>query len=293
MAVLCAQSLATGIERDYVLSVIRARGLPPDPYTVEVEEWPWPVKVFMLGHFEVWRDGKPIPFSRKEQKRPLTLLKGLIALGGDNVSEERLSDLLWPDADGDAAQRALATTVHRLRQLLTHDLIHRHGGRLSLDRRHCWVDVWALERKLERAEHSLGTRNPGRQAWIESAEWTEQALRLYRGHCLADDSSVPWAVSFAERLRDRLLLQVQKVAQHWAQSGNWAKAAECYRRGVSLHACSEQCCRGLMTAYLHLGLNDAALTAYERCARSLQEQAGIRLSPQTKALLDGLKSAHR
>ena len=92
----------------------------------------------------------------------------MIALGGENVSEERLSDLLWPDAEGDAAQDALSTTLHRLRHLLTHDAIHRQAGRLSLDRRHCWVDAWALDHMLERAKDLVAGPNPREQVWTQS-----------------------------------------------------------------------------------------------------------------------------
>jgi len=42
----------------------------------------------------------------------------LIAMGGRQVPQTRLADLLWPDAEGDAAYRALITTLQRLRRLI-------------------------------------------------------------------------------------------------------------------------------------------------------------------------------
>jgi DNA-binding SARP family transcriptional activator len=290
MTMLCTKALAWGIEPAYVCALIRERGLSPDPPPIEVEHWPWPIKIFTLGRFEVRREGEPIRFSGKTQKRPLALLKGLIALGGENVSEDRLSDLLWPDADGDAAQDALATTLHRLRQLLTYDAIRRQAGRLSLDRHHCWVDVWALDRMLVRAEDLVAGPNPTEQAWRESAQWTERAVRVYGGDFLADDPESPWSESFAERVRDRLLLQVQKIARHWLQGGNWDLAVACYKRATNIDACSEECCRGLMMAYQHLGRRDEALAVYQRCTRILDARWGVTPSPQTVALLNSLKS---
>ena len=167
MSVLCTQAVAEGIEPEYVLTLVRARNLRPDPSAMEFEQWPWPIKVYTLGSFAVWRDGQPIRFSGKAQKRPLALLKGLIALGGENVSEERLSDMLWPEADGDAAQQALATTLYRLRRLLQHDVVHRQAGRLTLDRRQCWVDAWVLEYVVARAEHLVAGSKPTEQAWTQ------------------------------------------------------------------------------------------------------------------------------
>jgi DNA-binding SARP family transcriptional activator len=174
--------------------------------------------------------------------------------------------------------------------LLTHDAIRRQAGRLSLDRRHCWVDVWALDHMLGRAEHLVAGLNPSGEAWAQSAQWTERAVRLYHGDFLADDSESPWAVPFADRVRDRVLLQIRKIARHREQTGDWAEVIACYKRAAEIHACSEECCRGLMLAYAHLGRRDEALAVYQRCTQVLNTRWGIAPSPQTVALLNSLRS---
>ena len=84
--------------------------------------WPWPTKIFTLGRFEILIEDKPIDATRL-QKKPLILLKALIALGGEGVGEETLSELLWPDAEGDAAYTSFRTTLFRLRRSLGSDAI--------------------------------------------------------------------------------------------------------------------------------------------------------------------------
>ncbi len=59
---------------------------------------------------------RPVRFTGKAQRKPLALLQALVAFGGQRVREDRLSEALWPDADGDAAHQALSTTLHRLRR---------------------------------------------------------------------------------------------------------------------------------------------------------------------------------
>jgi DNA-binding SARP family transcriptional activator len=256
---------------------------------VELEAWPWPIKVYTLGRFDVLRDDEAVQVSGKVQKRPLALLRALIALGGEQVREERLADVLWPETDGDAAQQALSVTLHRLRRFLgNEDAVRRQAGCLSLDRRRCWSDVAALDRILSHAE-GLCT-NGSSHHWAEAARWTDRAVQLYTGDFLADDPDFPWATPFAERLRERLLRQVRKLAQHWEQNADWVKAAECYKRALDINACSEECCRALMKAYERLGRRDEAFAAYQRCARHLTEQLGIHPSTQTLALIESLKS---
>src|SRR5262249_10329627 len=145
MAGLCARALDAGIEQDYVRGLVQKRGLVPESPPVEAEAWPWPVKILTLGRFEVLLDGEPVRFARKVQRKPLALLKALVAFGGRGVREELVMDALWPDAEGDAARVALASALHRLRGLLGREqAILRQEGLLSLDSRHCWVDVWAV-----------------------------------------------------------------------------------------------------------------------------------------------------
>ena len=158
MARLCVKALEAGIETDYVLDLIRKRNLIPDESIHHLENWPWPLKIYTLGKFDIARDGEVIRFSGKVQQKPLLLLKALIAFGGRDVKEEHLCDALWPDAEGDLAHRSFETTLYRLRQLIGKDnVVHLKEGRLTLDMRSCWVDAFALEKALDEAEVLMGS----------------------------------------------------------------------------------------------------------------------------------------
>ena len=77
---LCEKALEAGMEVAYVQNLIRRLNLVPDERSMEIESWPWHLKIFTLGRFEIRVDGKPVQFSGKVQKKPLLLLKALIAL---------------------------------------------------------------------------------------------------------------------------------------------------------------------------------------------------------------------
>ena len=87
---LCIKALEENIEVPYVQDVIRKRKLIPEKPPLHLENWPWPLKIYTLGRFELSKDGKPLQFSGKVQKKPLLLLKAMIALGGKDIREERL-----------------------------------------------------------------------------------------------------------------------------------------------------------------------------------------------------------
>ena len=153
MARLCAKALEAGIEVEYVRMLVGKRNLVPEEPPFDIDTWPWPIRIYTLGQFHVLKDDQPLRFSHKVQRKPLALLKTIIALGGQKVREEILLDTLWPDSDGDTAGFALNSAIHRLRKLLAReDAIIRQDNEVTLNARCCWLDLLAVERLLEKAE---------------------------------------------------------------------------------------------------------------------------------------------
>lgn len=284
MAALCARALDAGIETEYVRDLVKRRRLVCEPPPLEVESWPWPIKVFTLGRFAVLSDDRPLRFSGKVQKKPLALLKAIIASGAPGVAEERLMDALWPDAEGDAARRSLTSAVFRLRQMLGHDAaITRGGGEVSLNPAYCWVDVWAVRRLLDRAE-SANAAADSDESWRVAAKWTERAALLYHGPIGGAEHDPPNG-SLSDTLRRRLLRQLLVIAQHGDEAGEQEAAAEALNTALRVDPCAEEAYRQLMTTYQRLGRPADVKAAYRRCREALAGQLGIRPSLATEAVL--------
>ncbi|HUL30879.1 MAG TPA: BTAD domain-containing putative transcriptional regulator [Thermodesulfobacteriota bacterium] len=294
MAKLCAKALAMGIEVDYVRGLIREGNLFPEEPPWEIEDWPWPLKVYTLGRFELARDGKPTGFSGKVQKKPLLLLKALIALGGKEVREERLSDMLWPEANGDQAYNAFRTTLLRLRQLIGNDkTMAYHEGRVTIDPRSCWVDAWAFERVYEQVETELmrigkaAGKRPEKDREIMAL--MEKGIKIYQGHFLADETEVFWTTSYRERLRRKYLLLTTRLGDWLGQAEEWEKAAEYYHKGLEVDDLAEEFYQHLMVCYRNLGQPAKAIEVYRRCRKTLSTVLGIGPSSKTEAIFENLK----
>lgn len=105
------------------------------------------VCIHTLGEFVVEIKGRRLYDRDWKGQRTKSLLLALIGEGGYKVPAERLSDLLWPDSDGDQAAQNLKVALHRLRRLgcapdeAPVNWIHVKHGHVSLARSLCWVDA--------------------------------------------------------------------------------------------------------------------------------------------------------
>jgi LuxR family transcriptional regulator, maltose regulon positive regulatory protein len=227
MARLCAKALEADIEVEYVQDLIRKTKLVPDPDTSTNGAWPWPVKIYTLGWFEIHLDGKPLPPRRKAPYRVLALLKAMIAMGGRDIPVSRLIDALWPDAEGDMGEETFHKTLQRLRHLLSLDqLIQVRGKKISLNREICWVDALVFDDLL-----SHGYRD--KKQLKDDTTWMkayELAVGLYRGHFLGDDEPEAWARVQQDRLRRKFLDATERLRVHWTESGDSRRAMDMTRR---------------------------------------------------------------
>jgi LuxR family transcriptional regulator, maltose regulon positive regulatory protein len=269
---LFAEALDARIDTEYVEQTIRTLHLQPPAR--DTKHWPWPLRIYTLGRFEVLRDGRPLEYSRKAPRKTLALLKAIIALGSSGVREQRLVDAFWPDEEGDAAERSLGAALHRLRTLIGDpDAIVQHGGVLSLDSSRVWVDAYAFEDLL------------ARKAPVDA----QDLLALYRGGFLAEDEGEPWAVTARERLRGRFIHAAGEAGQRLEAAGQPAAAIECYLRGLDADPVIEQFYQGLMRCYVTLDRPSEAMAAYQRLKRVLSVSLGLKPSAQTERLADRLR----
>ncbi len=249
---LAMKSLEEGIEVEYVRGLVRKNGLRPGKNRQDVEAWPWPLRILTLGSFEIHREGKPVSFDRRAPQRPLLLLKALVALGGRDVPEDRLIDLLWPESDGDMGRQAFRVNLLRLRNVLGHDAaLTLRDGCLTLDDRHCWVDVRALESHCRRIEDFVtGT---GKRGTLNLVDIVGKLPALYRGPFLGRDTAYSWVLGYRQRVRS-LFLRCLLLAGEWMEGeGDFDSAAFCYRKGMEAVGFAENLYQKLLVCYRHLG----------------------------------------
>ena len=233
-----------------------------------------------LGRFEIQLDGAPLRSAGKAQRKPLELLKVLIAHGERGVPIDRLVDLLWPDPE-QGGRNAFESTLHRLRKLLHSDAaVMLTDGNAILDGRVVWNDATALARMLDTLLPASGPPTPIAQLEAGAA----RVLELYAGPFLAEEPDAPWLVAPRNRLTGRLERFVQRLGDHWQATHEWARAGELYQRAIDLDPLAESFYRARMTCLQAEGRRAEALEVFRRCRQMLSITLGIAPAPETEAL---------
>ena len=286
LLLFCMDALENSIEVEFVQKLIRKRSLIPEEPPLRLDNWPWQIRVYTLGRYNVIKGQKPLTLTPSSRK-PLEFLSALIAFGGRMISKEMLTEALWPDAEGDVAQQSFETTLHRLRKLLGSDeALVLKDGRLTLDNRCCWVDCWAFERLIAQIEHLLGAADAKPDEVDKTAK---KIFNLYHGHFLGRETDYSWALTLRERLRSRFLRYIRDMGRYWKGHEKIDEAVKYYIKGLEIDPISEGLYYGLMQCYIELGDFAEALSVYKRCCHTLNTLLNTAPSPKIEELYNSFR----
>ncbi|MBI1397848.1 MAG: hypothetical protein GC151_17890 [Betaproteobacteria bacterium] len=285
LAFVLDAALRHSIEIDYAVALIRQHKLHPPGESSEA--WPWAVRIYTLGRFEIQVNGQPLRFSGKAPRKPLALLKAIIAYGCRDVPVSRLMDALWPDEQGDAAKQAFWVTMVRLRKLLqTADAISVTDARVSLNAAICWTDAQAFESMITGLPRPSGTSERA-----ETEDGTRRALTLYGGPFLPADVEESWSTRRRLRLSSLFTAAMENAGAGHEASEDWSAAIDCYRRGLEADDLVEAFYIGQMRCFLALGRHAEGLAVFRRLRPILSVVLGVTPSPASEKVARALSES--
>lgn len=213
----------------------------------------------------------------------------LIGAHGRQVSREELADELWPGELPMAWETAIRAIVSKLRAVLsgsgwTGASISAVSGSYQLDLPgEAWVDIDAAADAIHRAEAALA--NGGADV---ACGWA-LAARAISSRPLLPGLDGPWLELERGRLADIRIRALSCLVEAWMRRGDATLAARDAQEALRLDPLREISHRWLIRAELAAGDRAAAVRAYEQCSRILWEELGVVPSPETTALVSGLR----
>lgn len=208
LAQCAAVALRSHLEPAAARTLVEALALDPPPHARSLGRWPWRARVRTFGPFEVEVRSRVASDALAGGRRTRELLGLVIALGPGPVAQTRLCDELWPDADGDAMRARLDTTLLRVRRQLGTELtLTLSKGAVSFGSTHVFVDLFAAEDWLQRADGAFMRRDGD-----AAAEALHEALALIDGR-LFDGLDGPAFTARRHKFEKRLARTLHRAAQ--------------------------------------------------------------------------------
>lgn len=251
-AQLFSKALELDLEVSYAREVIRKWQLKPPADGTASRNWPWQVKIHTFRKLMVEVDGKPLEKNRKAPHRLLELLTAIIVFGGSDVPISRLTDALWPEADGATAQENLKKSIARLRKLLAvDDVILWQDGKISLNHDTCWVDVLSFEKQAKQEDI--------------------RAVGLYKGPLLGLEEIPFWAESQREQVRTTFVRLMNRHCDQ-VQAGKQIDEVICsLERAIAADPLAEPLYHRLIPLLLAQGRRPDAQRHYQYCMKACRQ----------------------
>jgi len=283
-----SQKMRVWREMSAELESIQASTQPPGnsslqiPMSVRPHVHSQPVRIRTLGRCEVWRDGSCVRFANRGVPRQQIMLALVLAGGTRGISRTAIQDTLWPDSDGDLAEKSFRTTLYRLRQVIGGDVLQQSAATLSLNTEVAWAENIAFEELAAGLIQEIKSK-PAPHV-IEQALAT---IQLYEGDFLPGFDAPP-IVAQREHLRRIFHDLIKLLAEHHIAKGDVHTAQDIYRLGLSHSQPTEVLYQGLLRCYLALGQSTEGLAAYERCRTFLLEHFHVQPSAESARLKSAL-----
>ncbi len=232
------------------------------------------LRVYLLGRFQVERDGEILPPQSWKRRRPADLLKIVAVAPSRTMHREQAIERLWPDKTLEEGANNLHRALHDLRRVLGGPWVFLNKGILKLDAS-MWVDVHEFEAEATAGDLGSLTR----------------AVELYRGDLCPEDRYGEALESRRQELRERFADAALKLAQGAVERGDFETAIDATRRLLRVEPGEEQAHYLLMRALSGSGRKQDALRQFEIYARNLRETLDREPSPPLLALRRALEQS--
>ncbi len=216
---------------------------------------------FVLGPFEVRRDGAPVAITAPKRRALLTLL---LLRANEPVPQDQLIEMLW---DGDAprtARASLQNQIHALRKTLGPDVVERQPAGYVLHVEPGRLDLHRFDRLVEEARHCVPR---------ERASKLREALACWRGPALTELRAS--AQGEIARLEEERLTALEDRLDADLDLGRHAALVPELEQLVARRPLRERFWAQLMLALYRGGRQADALAAYRRAHHAFTDELGI------------------
>jgi predicted ATPase/Tfp pilus assembly protein PilF len=249
-----------------------------------------PLTIRLLGRFEVWRNGFPIPKEEWERKKSKWLLGILLTEPGRVFSYDQLTDFLLSGSNPGRARRNLQSLASRLRRTLEPDcgraadstFILRQGEGYCFNTKAPYsLDTETLRDLVEQGDRLIEMKR-----WVDALDRCQKAVDLYAGDYAPGCPYEEWTLASRERCKTLYLRALGHLAECQAKTGSLDTAIHTCQRIIDSQPWNESAYRQKMYIHYCAGDHGEAAETYRICVQALAEHLDVEPAQDTQQLHD-------
>ncbi|MCC6187477.1 MAG: tetratricopeptide repeat protein [Anaerolineales bacterium] len=252
------------------LGVVNAAGSPPTSPQAD-----GPRLAFRaFSQFVAWQGDRQIEERAWGRRKCKRLLKYLVLSPGHAVSKDALLDLLWPEADSQAANASFYRTLYHLRRVLEPEAASASSRYLVLEGGQVRLRPEAVERcdLCDFDRHlAAGSRLLAAGDARAALAQLDAAVTLYCGELAVDDLYDDWVQPIREVQHRRQLSALSEAAGLAARLGHVEQALRYLRQAFLYEPAGEHVCLQLVRALVKAGLRTEALHHLAACEHAVHD----------------------
>lgn len=248
---------------------------------------PSTLRIFTLGPFRVFVGDQLVCDEDMGDDRAKLLLKYLVTHGDGPVQYSDILYLLWPDLDGQEADRHFRELLNSLRSLLrfdlpNHNFILDEGATLRLNTNaDLWVDAHEFEVQVTMAQNAqeAGDTDVALGLFLS-------ALALYKDDYLRENLYEDWPSDRREQLRELWISSMFRVAAICADRCEYADSVRLMKKVLEIDPYRENAYQALMLYLSRAGRRSEAIQLYRYAERLFAQHLAAQPAPSTRMLYE-------
>ncbi len=246
------------------------------------------LKVYTLGKFNLELEGQMIQDNWGRDKAIQLFQFLLLSRNRAALHKEQIIDRLWEDAGTD---QDFKVALHGINKTLepnkksrgNSQYLIRQGSSYKLNTDLIWIDSMAFEEFIQ-IGNSMTLENPSLA--IVAFQF---ALGLYEGSFLPNRIYNDWTSMEREKLQLMAVNAMMSLGTLFLDTQP-SETLRLAQDALAIDPTWEQAYRLQMQAYLNLGNRPQAIKTFKQCCKVLEIEYGIDPLPETKKVLETIKS---
>ena len=233
------------------------------------------IEVVTFGTFNVRINGRELQRSDWQRKKARHLFKFLLIHHRRPITIDELIDKLWGQGADRRSEMLVMNAASHIRRALEPDRDARQPSTIlaSNDRTYtldlgddAWIDFLRFKELVVDARRATSAR--------ERSRLYTEAVALYRGDFLQEESFEEWSTSERELLKDAFLEATEHLAGEHLRSGQIEQAIESARLTLKHDSTSERGHEILLLGLRELGRTGEMRRAWDRCIETFHSEFG-------------------